>query len=499
MTPSSTTQNTVTEEPAITTDSSQAVPQICIVHDNGISVKAEGFRDAMGEYHPPPGGKQLTSLCADTPAPNKYTLPNMNLTLHAAPSYFLSSRPKDTLEKVDGASPASYKPRYPPKCKHELLTTLKPRIEPPKYESSPGPHKYYVKNNDVAQKPPKTTIKSRPPPTASFGPHNPLDHTSFTKTPGPKYDPITAHLHTAPKFCFNSRNIPTEYTTGPGSGALNIRRGAGGPRYSMCPLPTLLTPMMNNPGPETYDPVPVDPDPHTPTIAVRIPDPTPDQKPGPETYTPPQSKKHAPTLTFRPFEPEEFHTPAPNSYFAEKLPEKRAPAFSMGRRLRARSHCYSNSGPAASNLQQQKAQTPAFTLAGRPKSKLSQTPAPNAYSPRRPVTTNNGFSMVGLQPKEKLAITPGPSTYQPKAVLPRAPTLPLGIKHRDMGDREAAMVPSPAHYALGDGCGCSAFHRTKKGASFKSRASKYMFSGFDANRNMTRLPAKVENTRTPII
>ena len=458
-------------------------------------------RTAFGEYIPLPGGKPLTALALSTPGPADYDVPDMKLNKSAAPEFSIRLRAGDPEVREQRPSPASYTAKLPT-CKKPLMTTMKSRFQPPDYRCSPGPV-HMVRVGDLDTKPGRVTIKGRNV-AGSIGHPSPLDPTSYTETPAPVYSAVTAHLPAPPGFKFNSQPPRRDQTPGPGPGKRNMQRPLSGPEYTMRPRHRKQVSSMNNPPPDWYFVQDVRPAVHAPMFGQKLRARRASPRPAPNTYKLHRTPRSAPTLTFRPFEPElEQPTPGPGAYSPEMPSERRAPAFSIGLPVMAtypsQERHPSGRGPASYNTRSAPAERPAFKLTRRPKDKHENFPAPNSYSPHPAPGTNKGFSLRIRHADQKLMKAPGPNKYLPERPLPTAPAYTLHDRQRDPKYKQKESVPSPATYYPPPECGRAPYQRTGPGASLKSRQSRYVFTGLDRARLPGAMSEQVERKRVPIV
>ncbi|KAF0303155.1 hypothetical protein FJT64_024867 [Amphibalanus amphitrite] len=184
-----------------------------------------GRRDAMGEFIPAPGGRPLTALCAPTPGPANYQLPELN-----------AHRPGRARAPAAGI---------------RLAVTLKPRLSAPDYRCSPGPV-HLVTVGDVASRPARTSLKAVPAAGVTVGLPSPLDK-GIVSAPAPVYGPEMTFRP------FESES-PAQETPGPAAYSPEKPARRRAPAFS---LAGQLTPSQSGappaptPAPNAYSPRPV--------------------------------------------------------------------------------------------------------------------------------------------------------------------------------------------------------------------------------------------------
>ncbi|XP_062583616.1 uncharacterized protein LOC134245331 isoform X1 [Saccostrea cucullata] len=118
--------------------------------------------------------------------------------------------------------------------------------------------------------------------------------------------------------------------------------------------------------------------------------------------------------------------------------------------------------------------SPAYKIGEKLQEKLNENPAPNKYEYEKGVPEGPAFSMGKRFDIPDSRLSPGPATYSPQD-LPGAPKYSMTGRHPSSKVEEG---PGPNAYNLQHD------QHTEVGTSLKSRASPYVYSGFQTNKFM---------------
>lgn len=465
-------------------------------------------RTAMGEYLVPPGAKPLTSLGDCLPAPSDYS-PKVDLAKPAPPQYSIAGRYKAT--KPDYSASAADNDTSSPLTWKDKRITLKGKgktrvfniADDAHLNDSVGPAHYCVEHKKTGTSGPKWSTSSRYPEGVITGPPNrlvqPVDANGYGG-PGPKYRPGSNCWGRGPHKSFgNGRRDCTKDTPGPAEYTIEGATPEG-PAYTLAkrlPPPLQWQQAINkdSPGPGAYDIGTTVGKVVAKSITGRHVEEEKCWGPAPNLYSLPDNITDVPTapLTYRPFERNEGPHPGPTKYSITNTHLPKAAAYSMRKTgkasfpdilnypIIAQLHKTPGPGHYQDNRNASKNDEPKFSIGKRAKSAKNSVPGPNHYAVREAhrldCKSPPSYSMGRRVKPVDNRISPGPASYYPQV---SSDSKGYSMSGRPKSSKKF-VTPAPDNYNLSKG-------QTVKGvshggaASFKSRASPYVYSGFQATQ-----------------
>ncbi|XP_061179157.1 uncharacterized protein LOC133187771 isoform X2 [Saccostrea echinata] len=459
----------------------------------------EVTRDSMGNYIVPPDGKPLTSLGDPTPGPADYLPLISNKT--SLPHYSISGKYK-TRKNSGSPGPSDFSTSGDLIWKNKTVT-FKGRSkcsfdeEAEKYCTVIGPAKYNSSYQQCGNNcGPKFSIAHKQRPDVYTGPPNsqvhPVDSQGFS-TPGPNYRPNSSYFGRGPKKSFGVART-TVWKCSPGPSDYIVRQTSRGPSYSFgCKLPpppnVQQTVNKDSPAPNTYDLGTTIGRATSVIIASRRQDKEKDTSgPSPARYYLPESlirDGRATTLAYKWFDPEEPTRPGPTDYTLTKANLRKTPMFTNRQKTKppfpdSLNYTPKDAGdlPGPGSYSTRKKfsanDSPAYKIGEKLQEKLNENPAPNKYEYEKGVPEGPAFSMGKRFDIPDSRLSPGPATYSPQD-LAGAPKYSITGRHPNSKAEEG---PGPNAYNLQHD------QHTEVGTTLKSRASPYVYSGFQTNKFM---------------
>lgn len=454
-------------------------------------------RNAMGEYIPSDGERQLTQQALAGPGPSSYN-PIIHLTKPSSANYSIVGKPKD---KKEVCAPGSN--QYD--TRSNMIWNRKTRVLKAKMETSPyrpkprdhltcslGSAAYKVEYYDTGKHAPRYTMGSQYEERIILGPPNtavePVDTMGFA-APGPNYSPYGSR---GMEKSFGLKFNEIRPKDAPGPAEYNLTSPNSGPRYSLgyrVKEPTGF----DVPGPGAYEIKSTVGAGVATSIRGRQPVALKYSVPSPNTYCLPHTFRDAPkySMTYRAFEKEVCEAPGPANYRQNCSKVERAPAeFSCRKQCRPSFPAILNYpeyglmknedvGPDTYDADKgfDKNSSPAHSIGTRRPKLSNEYPGPAHYHIPLPCRPNSfkapEFSMGKAMRKGKGTIGPGPAAYRP-GEKETGPEYSMSSRARQ---RKVFPTPAPNAYEISKG-------QTSKGinngcsATFKSRASPYVYSGF---------------------
>lgn len=458
----------------------------------------EVTRDAMGQYIVPTDGKPLTSLGNPTPGPADY-LPLIS-TKTSLPHYSISGKYKPQ-KANENPGPSDFSTSGSLIWKNKKVT-IKGRSkcyfdeEAGKYCTVIGPAKYNSKYDQCGSNcGPKFSIARRQRSEVYTGPPNsqvqPVDSQGF-QTPGPNYRPNSSYFGRGHKKSFGvARTSVWKYSPGPSD--YIVQEKSRGPSYSFgckLPPPPSVQRSINkdSPSPNTYDVGTTIGKATSVIIASRKDEQEKDKSgPSPATYFLSNSllcDNRATTLAYKWFDPEEPPRPGPADYSLTKANLRKTPMFSNRQKTKP---SYPESlnytakdakelpGPGSYSTRKKFStnDSPAYKIGEKLKEKIDENPAPNKYEYEKRKSEGPAFSMGKRFEIPNSRTSPGPASYVPRDQDDGAPKYSITGRSHDSKVDEG---PGPNAYSL------NTDPRPDVGTTLKSRASPFVYSGFQTNK-----------------
>ncbi|XP_078341322.1 uncharacterized protein LOC111106238 isoform X2 [Crassostrea virginica] len=454
-------------------------------------------RDAMGQYLVPPDGKPLTSLGDPTPGPADY-LPLIN-NKSSLPHYSISGKYKSR-NANDNPGPSDFSTSGNLIWKDRKVT-IKGRNkcyfdeEADKFCTVIGPAKYNSSYDQCGNNfGPKFSIATKQRSEIYTGPPNslvqPVDSRGFN-TPGPNYRPNSSYFGRGLKKSFGIARS-TVWKHSPGPSEYSIKEKSRGPSYSFgckLPPPPIVQRSINkySPAPNTYEVGTTIGKTTSVIIATRKEGKEKDKAgPSPATYFLSNSllsNTRATTLAYKWFDPEEPVRPGPADYSLTKANLRKTPMFSNRQKTKpsypdslnyTAKHSSEVPGPGSYSTRKKFSanDSPAYKIGEKLREKLDENPAPNKYEYEKHKSIGPSFSMGKRFDLPENRTSPGPASYTPKDQA-GAPKYSLAGRPHDSKVGEG---PGPNAYTLNHD------HPKDAGTSLKSRASPFVYSGFQTNK-----------------